>query len=181
MERRARCLDGSPDSNVDWDDSESRVRGGHTRISVCRSLSRPDAPSVSPSSPPPVGHSWAASLALAVCYALYDLDYSEVSRLLAVHSLARISLLCMESFPYGSLAQIRMLLLPVGNIRRSTFETWVQEIKGIDTIRLGDLTTDVKDERCTSRLGWPRLYHPFSLRPQHASCPITSLRADTCI
>ncbi|TBU35870.1 TRAPP II complex [Dichomitus squalens] len=53
----------------------------------------------------------------------------------------------MESFAYGSLAQIRILLLPVGNIRRSTFDAWVQEINNTDTVRLGDLTTDVKDER----------------------------------
>ena len=58
----------------------------------------------------------------------------------------------MESFAYGSLAQIRVLLLPVGNIRRTTFERWMQELKEIDTVRLGDLTTDVKDERCTSGL-----------------------------
>ena len=54
----------------------------------------------------------------------------------------------MESFAYGSLAQIRVLLLPVGNIRRSTFERWAQDIRSIDTIRLGDITSDVKDERC---------------------------------
>lgn len=55
---------------------------------------------------------------------------------------------CMESFVYGSLAQIRILLLPVGNIRRATFERWAQDIRSFDTIRLGDITTDVKDERC---------------------------------
>ncbi|KAI0670282.1 TRAPP II complex [Trametes maxima] len=53
----------------------------------------------------------------------------------------------MEPFTYASLAQIRVLLLPVGNIRRSTFEQWSQDIKSIDTVRLGDITTDVKDER----------------------------------
>lgn len=63
----------------------------------------------------------------------------------------------MESFAYGSLAQIRILLLPVGNIRRSSFERWVQEIRNIDTIGLGDLSTDVKDERCTSACGYSHL------------------------
>ncbi|KAI0362223.1 hypothetical protein OH77DRAFT_1416447 [Trametes cingulata] len=53
----------------------------------------------------------------------------------------------MEPFTYASLAQIRVLLLPVGNIRRSTFETWAQDIRSIDNVRLGDITTDVKDER----------------------------------
>ncbi|KAI0636866.1 TRAPP II complex [Trametes polyzona] len=53
----------------------------------------------------------------------------------------------MEPFTYASLAQIRVLLLPVGNIRRSTFERWAQDIRSIDSVRLGDLTTDVKDER----------------------------------
>lgn len=59
----------------------------------------------------------------------------------------------MDPFVYGSLAQVRILLLPVGHIRRSTFEKWAQEIKNIDSIRLGDLTTDIKDERCTSTCG----------------------------
>ncbi|KAI0375001.1 hypothetical protein BV20DRAFT_1041173 [Pilatotrama ljubarskyi] len=53
----------------------------------------------------------------------------------------------MEPFTYASLAQIRVLLLPVGNIRRSTFESWAKDIRSIDSVRLGDLTTDVKDER----------------------------------
>ncbi|KAI0748229.1 transport protein Trs120 or TRAPPC9 TRAPP II complex subunit-domain-containing protein [Daedaleopsis nitida] len=53
----------------------------------------------------------------------------------------------MESFAYGSLAHIRVLLLPVGNIRRSTFERWAQDIRSIETVRLGDISTDVKDER----------------------------------
>lgn len=56
----------------------------------------------------------------------------------------------MEPFTYASLAQIRVLLLPIGNIRRSTFETWAQDIRSIDNVQLGDITTDVKDERCTS-------------------------------
>ncbi|KAH9946027.1 TRAPP II complex [Epithele typhae] len=53
----------------------------------------------------------------------------------------------MESFAYGSLAQIRILLLPVGNIRRSAFDSYAQDIRSIDTVGLADLTTDVKDER----------------------------------
>ncbi|KAI0780823.1 TRAPP II complex [Trametes elegans] len=53
----------------------------------------------------------------------------------------------MESITFASLAQIRVLLVPVGNIRRSTFEKCAQDIRSIDTVRLGDLTTDVKDDR----------------------------------
>ncbi|KAI8998543.1 TRAPP II complex [Trametes punicea] len=53
----------------------------------------------------------------------------------------------MEPFTYASLAQIRILLLPVGNIRRSIFDKWAHDIRSIDSVRLGDITTDVKDER----------------------------------
>ncbi|KAH9901034.1 TRAPP II complex [Cubamyces lactineus] len=53
----------------------------------------------------------------------------------------------MDPFTYASLAQIRILLLPVGNIRKATFERWAQDIRSIDSVRLGDITTDVKDER----------------------------------
>lgn len=85
----------------------------------------------------------------------------------------------MESFAYGSLAQIRILLLPIGNIRRTTFEKWVQVLKEIDIVRLGDLTTDVKDERCTS--GLSRLLFEGSSARQLGLCPIINSRPVTCI
>ena len=56
----------------------------------------------------------------------------------------------------------------------------MREIRNIDTIRLGDLSTDVKDERCTSVCGRSHLRDPNSFSPQHALCPITNLRADIC-
>ncbi|OSC99049.1 hypothetical protein PYCCODRAFT_1454002 [Trametes coccinea BRFM310] len=53
----------------------------------------------------------------------------------------------MEPFTYASLAQIRVLLLPVGNIRKATFERWAQDIRSVDSVGLADITSDVKDER----------------------------------
>ncbi|KAH9856984.1 TRAPP II complex [Lenzites betulinus] len=53
----------------------------------------------------------------------------------------------MDPFTYASLAQIRVLLLPVGSIRRSSYDKWAQDIRSIDNVQLADITTDVKDER----------------------------------
>ncbi|KZT67733.1 hypothetical protein DAEQUDRAFT_792472 [Daedalea quercina L-15889] len=53
----------------------------------------------------------------------------------------------MELPAFASLAHVRILLLPVGNIRRSTFDNWASEIRSIESIPLGDIPTESKDER----------------------------------
>ncbi|OBZ75569.1 hypothetical protein A0H81_04218 [Grifola frondosa] len=45
----------------------------------------------------------------------------------------------MEPFAFASLAHVQILLLPVGNIRRATFDKWASDIRSFDSIRLGDI------------------------------------------
>lgn len=53
----------------------------------------------------------------------------------------------MDSHAFASLAHLRILLVPVGSIQRSTFEKCAAEIRVFDDIRLGDIPADHKDER----------------------------------
>ncbi|KAH7914700.1 TRAPP II complex [Hygrophoropsis aurantiaca] len=53
----------------------------------------------------------------------------------------------MSSHAFASLAHIRILLVPVGSIPRNTFEKFAAEIRAFDSIRLGDIPADTKDER----------------------------------
>ena len=53
----------------------------------------------------------------------------------------------MELRACGSLAQIQILLIPVGPIHRSTYDKWAAEIRAFEEIRLGDIPTDSRDER----------------------------------
>lgn len=53
----------------------------------------------------------------------------------------------MDSHAFASLAHVRILLLPVGTIKQTTFEKFAAEIRAFDDIRLGDIPADQKDER----------------------------------
>ena len=53
----------------------------------------------------------------------------------------------MDNFAFASLAHFRILLVPVGAIPRTTFERLVTEVRSFETIRLGDIPADAKDER----------------------------------
>ncbi|GJE90813.1 TRAPP II complex [Phanerochaete sordida] len=53
----------------------------------------------------------------------------------------------MDPLEFGSLARIRILLLPVGNIKRSFFEQWAAEVRTFESIRLGDIPADTRDDR----------------------------------
>lgn len=53
----------------------------------------------------------------------------------------------MDSFSFASLAQIKILLVPVGTIRKSAFEKRAAEIRSFDSIPLADITVEDKDER----------------------------------
>lgn len=61
-------------------------------------------------------------------------------------------LLCllMDGTPFASLAQIRILLVPVGTIRKSVFEKYSGLVKSIDNLRLGDIPPDSREDRSTS-------------------------------
>jgi trafficking protein particle complex subunit 9 len=56
----------------------------------------------------------------------------------------------MDPLEFGSLARIRILLLPVGAIKRSAFEQWAAEIKTFQSIRLGDIPADMRDDKGVS-------------------------------
>lgn len=53
----------------------------------------------------------------------------------------------MEYTAFGSLSHFRILLLPVGNISRTTFEQWATEIRTLETLRLSDIPPGTKDEK----------------------------------
>lgn len=53
----------------------------------------------------------------------------------------------IDPLEFGSLARIRILLLPVGTIKRSFFEQWAAEIRAFESIRLGDIPADTREER----------------------------------
>jgi hypothetical protein len=56
----------------------------------------------------------------------------------------------MDGSHFASLAQIRVLLLPVGAIRRSVFEKYSGLVRSIEQIRLGDIPPDPREDRSTS-------------------------------
>lgn len=53
----------------------------------------------------------------------------------------------MDTHAFASLAHVRILLMPVGAIPQSTFEKYAAEIRTFESIRLGDIPADQKDER----------------------------------
>lgn len=53
----------------------------------------------------------------------------------------------MNSHAFASLAHVRILLLPVGHIPRATFDAYAAEIRTFESIRLGDIPGDAKNER----------------------------------
>ena len=61
----------------------------------------------------------------------------------------------MDHFAFASLAQIQILLVPVGSITKSFFDKWAAEIRSFDSIPLGDITVGDKDQRGTQRAFTP--------------------------
>ena len=53
----------------------------------------------------------------------------------------------MDEQVFASLAQINILVVPVGNIGQDTFEKWAGEVRKFEEIRLGDIPSSSKDER----------------------------------
>lgn len=53
----------------------------------------------------------------------------------------------MDPLDFGSLAHIRILLLPVGSIKRIDFEKWASKIRSFTNIRLGDIPADTREEK----------------------------------
>jgi len=70
----------------------------------------------------------------------------------------------MDHLAFASLAQIKILLVPVGSIPKALFDQRAAEIRSFDSIPLGDLTAEDKDQRGTQRalaLGDPLSPHLF--------------------
>ena len=62
----------------------------------------------------------------------------------------------MDHFPFASLAQIQILLVPVGPVTKSLFDKRAAEIRSFDSIPLGDITAGDKDQRGAQRAFAPR-------------------------
>lgn len=56
----------------------------------------------------------------------------------------------MDATPFASLAQIRILLVPVGSIRRSVFEKYSGLVRTLEHIRLGDIPPDPREDKSKS-------------------------------
>ena len=70
----------------------------------------------------------------------------------------------MDHLAFASLAQIKILLVPVGSIPRALFDQRAAEIRSFDSIPLGDITAGDKDHRGTQRAFAPGdLLSPHSL------------------
>jgi trafficking protein particle complex subunit 9 len=52
----------------------------------------------------------------------------------------------MEFPPFASLGHVRILVIPVGNIRKQAFDEWANLIRSFETIRLGDIPPDGRDD-----------------------------------
>ena len=53
----------------------------------------------------------------------------------------------MEFAPFASLGHVRILLIPVGNIKKQSFDKWATLIRSFESIRLGDIPPDGRDDR----------------------------------
>lgn len=53
----------------------------------------------------------------------------------------------MDTNTFASLAQVQILLHPVGATPQAAFEKYASEIRSFETIRLSDIPADHKDEK----------------------------------
>lgn len=53
----------------------------------------------------------------------------------------------MDAHGFASLAHLQILLVPVGSISLSVFDKHVAEIRSFESLRLGDIPVDSKNER----------------------------------
>ncbi|KAF7363484.1 hypothetical protein MSAN_01004300 [Mycena sanguinolenta] len=99
----------------------------------------------------------------------------------------------MDTHAFASLAQIRILLVPVGTISQSTFDKHAAEFRSFDAIPLGDIPADNKDEKARFmpkplstgylHLSFPTHPPPFShlplslLRPSNFPLAVIGLAA----
>lgn len=53
----------------------------------------------------------------------------------------------MDAHAFASLAQVKILLIPIGLIPQSSFDAYVKEIRSFESLRLGEIPTDTRDGR----------------------------------
>ncbi|KAG8861203.1 hypothetical protein FRB96_003153 [Tulasnella sp. 330] len=53
----------------------------------------------------------------------------------------------MDGTPFASLAQIRILLIPIGNISNEAFEQWASIIRSFEHIRLDEIPPETREEK----------------------------------
>ncbi|KAF9075275.1 TRAPP II complex [Rhodocollybia butyracea] len=87
----------------------------------------------------------------------------------------------MDTHVFASLAQIRILLVPIGEIAQATFETYASEIRSFDALRLSDIAVEGnKDERARFQpkpLSAGHLHLNFpSHPPPHSHQPLSLIR-----
>ncbi|KAG6909694.1 hypothetical protein DXG01_015895 [Tephrocybe rancida] len=86
----------------------------------------------------------------------------------------------MDTHTFASLAHVRILLIPVGTISQSSFEKYAAEIRSFESVRLGDIPADQKDERARfmpSPLSTGYLHLSFPTHPPPRShLPLSLLR-----
>lgn len=81
----------------------------------------------------------------------------------------------MDHFAFASLAQIKILLVPVGSITKSLFNKRTAEIRSFDSIPLGDITVGDKDQRGVQRASAPWRPSPHLFQLVFFPQPIHSL------
>ncbi|KAJ7219315.1 TRAPP II complex [Mycena pura] len=86
----------------------------------------------------------------------------------------------MDTHTFASLAQLRILIVPVGTIPQSTFDKYAAELRTFDAIRLGDIPADNKDEKARfmpNPLSTGYLHLSFPTHPPpHSHLPLSLLR-----
>ncbi|KAG9121686.1 hypothetical protein FRC07_002267, partial [Ceratobasidium sp. 392] len=78
----------------------------------------------------------------------------------------------MEAPPFATLGHVRILLIPVGPIRKSTFDKWTALIRSFEHIRLDDIPPDPREDRArfmpsTLSTGYVHLFYPSHPPPEY--------------
>ncbi|CCO27710.1 Transport protein particle subunit trs120 Short=TRAPP subunit trs120 [Rhizoctonia solani AG-1 IB] len=78
----------------------------------------------------------------------------------------------METAPFATLGHVRVLLVPVGPIRKPTFDKWAALIRSFENIRLDDIPPDPREERArfmpsTLSTGYIHLSYPTHPPPEY--------------
>ncbi|CAE6523362.1 unnamed protein product [Rhizoctonia solani] len=78
----------------------------------------------------------------------------------------------METAPFATLGHVRVLLIPVGPIRKPTFDKWTALIRSFENIRLDDIPPDPREERArfmpsTLSTGYIHLSYPTHPPPEY--------------